>query len=449
MRARTNVLVGFVIAAMTIVAAPVSAHHDDGKGGITPPGMTEVAHELANVVAVEASEESNAPGSAAPCINGMAADTYPCDKVDMLAHVWNDELGLSFVNDMWGWTGPKRTDYAIVGGAEGTAFVDVSDPRRPVVVGLLPTHTTGAFIWRDVKVFDDHAFIVSEDPDHGMQVFDLTQLASATPGTTFTETAYYDGFGSAHNIAINEDTGFAYAVGTQTCDGGLHVVDISTPTSPTFAGCVGEHGYIHDTQCVIYEGPDTEHRGREICFNAAAQFFDFSPDGIVNTLSIVDVTDKNAPVYLANVAYDDDGYSHQGWLTPDQTHFLHGDELDEFFGQVPETATRLWDVTDLDAPYVKATHMNATTSIDHNMYTEGSYVYQANYTTGLRVLSTREVADGMLTEVGYFDVFPEHDLPNFDGGAWSTYPYFAQKKLVAVSSSDRGLFLLQPRVGAS
>ena len=33
--------------------------------------------------------------------------------------------------------------------------------------------------------------------------------------TTFSNTAYYSGFGNAHNIFINEDTGFAYAVGTE------------------------------------------------------------------------------------------------------------------------------------------------------------------------------------------------------------------------------------------
>ena len=78
--------------------------------------------------------------------------------------------------------------------------------------------------WRDIKVFADHAFIVSEAADHGMQVFDLTQLRDVTsPPVTFTETAHYAGFGSTHTLAMNSRTGFAYAVGTRTCDGGLHV----------------------------------------------------------------------------------------------------------------------------------------------------------------------------------------------------------------------------------
>ena len=57
-------------------------------------------------------------------------------------------------------------------------------------------------------------------------------------------------------MAINEDTGFAYIVGSDECAGGLHMVDISDPVNPTFAGCFGDHGYTHDTQCVTYAGPD-------------------------------------------------------------------------------------------------------------------------------------------------------------------------------------------------
>ena len=37
-------------------------------------------------------------------------------------------------------------------------------------------------LWRDVKVFDNHAFVVSEAPAHGMQVVDLTEVTQITDG---------------------------------------------------------------------------------------------------------------------------------------------------------------------------------------------------------------------------------------------------------------------------
>jgi choice-of-anchor B domain-containing protein len=448
MRKRLAVSVVASMILTLLVIVPAGAHHDDGKGDVTPAAIDVLMHEFENVTAPNAAEEANAPRGHAPCIKGMAADTFPCDNVDMLSHLTLGDLGLSYVNDMWGWTDPQtKKDYALVGGAEGTVIVDISDPKRPDVVGTLPTRTTGNFIWRDIKVYADHMYVVSEDANHGLQVLDLTQVRGVTGDpVTFEETAVDDSFSSAHNLHINTDTGYAYIVGADTCAGGLHVMDVSDPASPSFVDCYSDHGYIHDTQCVVYEGPDADYRGHEICFNSAAQFFGFSPEGIVNTLSVVDVTDKANMVGIANYEYADDGYSHQGWLTPDQAYFLHNDELDEFFGQVSNTTTRIFDVRDLDAIGEPVAVAHDTTSIGHNQYTEGSYVHAANYTAGYRVYDTSNVADGEMPEAGYFDTYPENDNPTFEGGPWSNYPYFHQKQIVGVSSQDRGLFVLRPRL---
>jgi choice-of-anchor B domain-containing protein len=442
-------------ALLAAVAAPSLAHPEQDGGGSKYDDV-EVKHERDWETPdgeTGATGQGNAPSTFAPCVDGMAADFFPCDGVDMLSHVSHAELGTSFVNDIWGWTDPQTGgDYALVGSSEGTVFVDISDARRPEVLGLLPTASTeGGAFWRDIKVHDDHAFVVSEHTDHGVQVFDLTRLRDwEGEYTTYDEDAHYDGHGSAHNIAINEDTGFAYSVGVGQvrddidCDGGgLHIIDVNDPTDPTYAGCFDDHGYVHDTQCVVYDGPDSRYQGNEICFNSNALGWGGEDHHFVD---VVDVTDKGAPVSLARMAYPDAGYSHQGWLTPDQTHFLHGDEGDELIHGAP-TTTRVWDVTDLENPEMIQVFENDTTSIDHNIYTKGGYAYASNYTSGLRVYDTRDVAGEGLREVAFFDLYPENDNASFEGGTWSNYPYFRQKGVVAASSIDRGLFVLQPRVG--
>jgi len=55
------------------------------------------------------------------------------------------------------------------------SVVEVTDPVNPVFVARVPTATVQS-LWRDVKVYDNHAFIVSEAAGHGMQVVDLTQV---------------------------------------------------------------------------------------------------------------------------------------------------------------------------------------------------------------------------------------------------------------------------------
>ena len=65
-----------------------------------------------------------------------------------------------------------------------------------------------------------------------------------------------------------------------------------------------------------------------------------------------------------------------------------------------------------------------TPSIDHNLYIRGNLVYESNYRSGLRVLDASEVAQGVLSEVGFFDIFPSTTQPAYNG-AWSKYPFFA------------------------
>ncbi len=367
-----------------------------------------------------------------PCEAGMAG-IFPCDKVDLLSHLPLAQIGGGGGNDSWGWTDPDDgSEYAIMGRTTGTSFVDITDPENPVYLGNLPSHT-GSSTWRDIKVYSNHAFIVSDaNGSHGMQVFDLTQLRDvAAPPVTFTETAHYDEVGSAHNIAINEATGYAYIIGGD-CSGGLHMVNIQNPTSPTFAGCYAADGYTHDTQCVVYNGPDTEHQGKEMCFSSNE-----------DTLTITDVTDKSNPILIAREPYVGSAYSHQGWLTEDQAHFLLDDELDEGGGAM--TATYIWDLADLDNPVNTGVFNGTTTAIDHNQYVKGDYTYQANYRAGLRIVDITDVENANLSEVAYFDIYPANNNASFSG-SWSNYPYFPSGNVI-ISGMGEGLFVVRPNLG--
>jgi choice-of-anchor B domain-containing protein len=366
-----------------------------------------------------------------PCTDGMAGP-YPCRDIDLMAFLPHDEIGGGSGNDLWGWTDPLTgREYALVGRSTGTAFVDISAPSRPVYIGNLPTHTVNS-VWRGIKVFSNHAFIVSEAVNHGMQVFDLTQLRDVvSPPATFSETAHYAGFGSTHTLALNSRTGFAYAVGTRTCEGGLHVVDVRTPTAPRTAGCFSLDGYTHEAQCVVYDGPDSVYRDREICFNSNE-----------DTLTIVDASDKLDEIQLSRTGYGGSAYTHQGWLTEDQRFFLVNDEGDEMAFKHP-TRTWIWDVSDLDAPFLAKRYDGPTPSIDHNLYIRGNLVYESNYRSGLRVLDAAGVGAGTLREVGFFDIYPADDAPQYNG-AWTSYPFFASGS-VAVNGIEQGLFVLSPR----
>ncbi len=355
-----------------------------------------------------------------PCINGMAG-SYPCNGYDLLSFMPCTDFGADNSNDSWGWTDPiDDTEYALVGLDNGVAFLDISDPLNPIYLGKLPTHTS-AILWRDVKVYNNYAFVVSEAGGHGMQVFDLTRLRNvANPPEIFSEDAHYDGFGSAHNLVINEEQGYAYGVGTNTYNGGPHFVNIQDPLNPVGEGGYSIGAYSHDGQVITYNGPDTDYTGREIYVGSNT-----------SEVVIVDITDKNNPQSISTIGYSNTVYTHQGWFTDDHAYFILGDEIDEInFGF--NTRNIIFDFSDLDAPQLSFEYTGPTAATDHNGYVKGDEYYLANYKAGIRVIDISDIENGNMTETGYFDVYPSSNSSGYDG-AWNVYPYFNSGNIMITS----------------
>ena len=372
-----------------------------------------------------------------PCNNGMAGE-YPCKGYDLMARMPVSVLANTNGNpegsDIWGWTDPATgKEYAIAAMTNSTAFVDITNPLNPIFLGRLDSNAGNNF-WRDVKIYNNHAFIVADNVgEHGMQVFDLTKLRGLTSAQTFEADTIYTGVGSCHNIFINEETAVAYLVGCDIYSNGPHFLDISNPTNPIDLGGYANEGYTHDAQVVIYNGPDTERVGKEI-------FIGSNETKVV----ILDVTDKSNVKKISSIDYTQLGYTHQGWFTEDQRYFLLGDETDEQnFGM--NTRTLVFDFLDLENPILSSTYSGPSTAIDHNGYVKGNEFIMASYRAGMRVLDIANIGSGnnatSMTETGYFDTYPANNSENFNG-AWSVYPYFASGNII-INDIERGLFIVR------
>lgn len=385
----------------------------------------------------------------ARCESGRIGE-FTCANMELVSHMPVSALGGErgvWVNDVWGWTDPQTgRDYALVARRDGSSFVDVTDPSAPRLIGNLPrTKGSPPSVWRDIKVLNDHAYIVADGAGaHGMQVFDLTRLRGISNAPAlFDPDATYHRVHSAHNVVADTASGFLYIVGGnsggETCGGGLHMVDARDPLNPVFAGCYNDRagsnprGYTHDAQCVTYSGPDARYRGREICVGSNE-----------SEINIADVTDKANPVTVGRNSYPNVAYAHQGWFDEEQRYFYMNDELDELAGNVEGTRTIVWDLAELDDPIVAREYIGPVRASDHNLFVRGDRVYESNYGSGLRVLDITDRTNPR--EIGFFDSAPYNDdEPGHSAtqsGAWSNYPFF-DGGIIIFTSVREGLFIVR------
>lgn len=398
----------------------------------------------------------------ATCIDGFAKIPgtdyeYSCLNYDLMGRITLEEMDAEAGNDCWGWTDSTTgREYAIMGVNNGTSFIDITDSTSPIYLGKLPTATVDSS-WRDMKVYNDHVYIVSEAGDHGLQVFNLANLRGIDSEQVFSADYTDKSFGQAHNIAINEDSGYAYIAGARTK--GIYALNLSNPLAPKLELEGSQFGYSHDAQIVNYKGPDQDHFGKEIYIGSNE-----------NKVDIVDVTDKSEPKLISTFLYDHQ-YTHQAWLTDDHKYALLGDELDEVDSNYElkadaKTRTVIIDLSDLEKPSLHHDYEAETKAIDHNGYVKGTEFFLASYTAGLRVLDILNIDQKSISEIGFFNTFIDHNdsgLPNSttvksqdpDGdhsgkkgnssafnGAWSVYPFFKSENII-ISDINSGLYIVK------
>lgn len=373
-----------------------------------------------------------------PRHSGEGSLAFTSSNVQLLSWLPLADLsaGATSGNDCWGYSSPAGREYAIIGVSNGTAFVEVTDPGAASLVAFRTGPTS---LWRDIKVYGDNAYAVSEGGS-GIQVFDMSNIDSGV--VTLVNTIASGGCTTAtHNVAIDTTSGFLYRCGgsSSPCPGpqGLVIYNLATnPDSPAFVSQWNSR-YVHDCQVVVSTRPGFV--GQQLAFCAAD---DGSGGGTAN-LQILNVTNKASITTVATASYTSNAFSHQVWLSPDQQYAYLNDELDESsFGF--STRTRVFNVSNPAAPSFVGFFTSGSSSIDHNLYVTTDKIYEANYRSGIRVFD-RSGSPTAPSVFGYFDTWIEDDEPEFNG-LWSDYPFFPSGTVIG-SDLEKGLFVW--RLGAA
>ena len=368
--------------------------------------------------------------TAAECKNGRAGDLR-CKNIDVVGRV----TGTGGIADVWGWVDPETKDeFAIVGGAGGPHFFNVTDPAKPVNLGSVPLKpSAGGLLWFEMEIVNDHLYWVCDLTPCGLNVFDLSRLAGPESALPVWRPDVTLPIGTVHSIDSNPKTNHIFLNGMGVSDpaGTPVIFDVSTPLVPTPVGAMADDGYTHDSLCRNYRGADKDHKGDEICFN-------FNEDSV----TIFNVTDNpQQPVQLSRNTYKTASYTHSGALSKDHNTLISTDEGDETSNQTPSTLFT-WDVSDLDKPKLIGTWTANSLSIDHNIYSEENALFHANYNNGFRIMDISKAHKGKLKEVAFIDTLPLADSPDFDG-VWAAYPFLPSGNILVGDMTD-GFYIVRP-----
>lgn len=367
----------------------------------------------------------------AKCENGFAGE-YPCNDYDLLTYISLEDIGGPDTtgSNCWGWIDPDtNVEYALMGTNKGITFIDITNPAKATIVGTLKAETENNQI-KDVKVFNSFAYIVSEGPGNGIQIFNLTQLKDVIEfPAEFTSSSNSSLISTAKNITINKETGIAYIFGSNRDNGSPIFVDINKAFTAAEIGNYTVDSYSNDAEVISYTGPDEDYKDKEIFVGSNT-----------NNLIILDVTDKANPIEIATVTYTDIGKTTKGSFTEDFKYFIIGDTQDEENLAI-NTRTIIFDFSDLDNPVHHFDFEGNTAAIDLNGYLKENLYFQANTTAGVRILDVSDVENKNIFEVGFFDTHPEND--NLEkNGAWSVYPFSPSGNII-VSDFNKGFFIIR------
>lgn len=328
-------------------------------------------------------------------------------NIDSLGHLDLNTMHNQDLNDIWGYVDENGNEYAIVGGTKGTSVVDVTDPTNPTEIFYEPGMES---IWRDVKTWGDYAYVTTE-ASNGLLIIDLSPLPSSTALAT---TLYTGPAGSewqaAHNLYI-DSVGYCYIFGANRGNGGVIILDLTNPMSPTEVG-VFDNWYVHDGFALH----DTLYLGHIYEGN----------------MSVVDVQDRSNPVLLGT-APTPSSFSHNVWTGDGQYAFTTDEVSGGYIGS--------FDISD-PSNIIELDRIQSSPGagvIPHNTHVYQNYVVTSYYSDGVTIHDITHPHN--LIEVANFDTYP-FQTNSYDG-CWGVFPFFPSGNMVA-SDITEGLFVLGP-----
>ncbi len=316
----------------------------------------------------------------------------------------------------WGFVHNKK-EFAVIGSTEGSHFFQLTDQNKLKPVGFIKGRfSSSQVVHRETKTYKNYAYAVCDEGTSSLQIIDLNYLPDSVVLVADIQNEF---FGKIHNLFIDTSNALLYACRVTPFISGIpgslipmRVFSLADPINPV----------------LIWEGPSDIPEVHDCYVRNNIAILNCGMDG----LRIYDFSNPTAPIYKSNLNfYQDQGFNHQGWLSPDGTTYVFADETN---GKRVKKCTIQPDLS------ISVTHLFGTNytngSVPHNIMCTNEFAFVAYYNEGLRIFSIKSTPE----EVAFYDTYPQTSSFKMNG-AWGVYANYPSERII-VSDRQNGLFLL-------
>ena len=315
-------------------------------------------------------------------------------------------------NDCWGYS-QNGQEFALAGSTEGVHVFQIIDNKFFQKGYVKGNFSNSAVVHRDIKTYSNFAYAVCDEGPSKLQIIDLSYL----PDSVHLIAEIDNGFGRVHNIFIDSVNALLYACSVTPIVGGnptslipMRVFSLADPINPT----------------QVYEGPTGIDLVHDAYVRDNIAYLNCGFDG----MRIYDFSNPSTPVYVQNTNfYQDQGYNHQGWLTPDGKSYIFGDET---MGKKLKKCSVINNQITIEQRFGTNSENN---SIAHNIMATNDFAFVAYYNEGLRIFDIRNNP----FEIAHYDTYPIDFFYKLNG-AWGIYSELPSQRIL-VSDRQSGLYL--------
>lgn len=320
-------------------------------------------------------------------------------------------------NDCWGFV-QNGQEYAVLGSTEGVHFFRITDENTfEFLDDVEGVYQSSTVVHRDIKYHNGYVYTVCDEGNSSLQIIDVQYLPDSAH-LVFDSEDVIDPFNTVHNVFIDSDNQLLYACGvvewqiSTSVSKSLTVYTLSDPENPTlvWSSPVG-FPYVHDAY--VRDNIAYLHCGD-------------------NGLRVYDFSNPSNPLFIQNLdIYLEQGYNHQGWMSPDGSKFVFGDET---IGKKLKNCKVNQDHTLSINNYFGTNTEN--NSVPHNIMLSNEFAFVAYYNEGLRVYDLRETVP---IEIAHYDTYGDDPLFKMEG-AWGVYSELPSGRIL-ISDRHTGIYL--------